>query len=569
MRLGLSSVAALASVCLLAASIEGAPWQTPDLAVVMRRAGEYVARFVDTFSNVVAAEHYVQEVAMEARDSARTAAVPIPRTRRELRSEFLLLKIGGPLEWRPFRDVFEVDGRAVRARDERLLGLFGAPSATGYEQASKIAQESARHNIGLTGRTINTPVLSILFLQSRIQPRFQFSLDGRDAEAGPNIWRVAYRETATPTLIRGLTTNEDRDLMSSGRFWIDADTGRVSRAELLLVTGTMTARLATTYRDEERLGIAVPVEMREEYTIAGDARTRQRPRTVTGFARYADFRRFEVTSKTAIGPHPAAEPPAVATLMRRAGDYVTRFAQTFSNVVTEEHYVQNVSAGVPSGLLRSGGQRDLRSDLLLVRVGGLVEWQPFRDVFEVGGSPVRDRDERLARLFTQPTGAVLARAESIAQESSRYNIGGVQRTVNTPVHTLLFLRPALQPRFQFRLDGHDAGAGPDVWIVKYEEHARPTLIRGDRDSDLPSSGRFWIEAATGRVVRSELLTFSGAGSARVTTTFRVDPETDIAVPVEMREEYQLQRGRVTAIATYGHFRRFAVSTSSTIAPATP
>jgi hypothetical protein len=561
MPLGLSRAIALAGVGLLVTSIDAAPPQTPDPAALMSRAGEYVARFVGTFSNVVATEHYVQEVAMDARDSART--------RRELRSEFLLLKIDGPLAWRPFRDVFEVDGRAVRTRDERLIKLFETPSANGYEQAVRIAQESARHSIGLAGGTINTPVLALLFLQPHVQPRFQYAVEGPDADAGPNTWRVTYRETATPTVIRGLTSADDRDLPSSGRFWIDADTGRVSRTDLLLVTGTMTARLTTTYQNDERLGIAVPVDMREEYAIAEDARTRQRPRTVTGVAHYTGFRRVEVMSKTAVGARVAAEPPAVAALMRRAGDYVTRFAQTFSNVVTEEHYVQNVSAGVPSGLLRSGGQRDLRSDLLLLRVGGLVEWQPFRDVFEVGGSPVRDRDERLARLFTQPSSAVLARAEAIAQESSRYNIGGVQRTVNTPVHTLLFLRPALQPRFQFRLDGSDGALGPDVWIVKYEEHGRPTLIRGDRDSDLPSSGRFWIEGATGRVLRSELLTFSGAGSARVTTTFRVDSETEIAIPVEMREEYQLQRGRITATATYGHFRRFAVSTSSKIAPATP
>jgi hypothetical protein len=220
-------------------------------------------------------------------------------------------------------------------------------------------------------------------------------------------------------------------------------------------------------------------------------------------------------------------------------------------------------------MLRGGGQRDLRSDLLLIHVGGTVEWQPFRDVFEVGGAPVRDRDERLTRLFNQPREAILARAEAIAQESSRYNIGMVVRTINTPVHTLLFLRPALQPRFRFTLDKRDETAGPDVWIVKYEERVRPTLIRGDRDSDLPASGRFWIHAGTGRVVRSELLTFSGAGTARVTTSFRDDAATDIAVPAEMHEEYQTQRGRVLATATYSRFRHFAVSTDSKLAPATP
>jgi hypothetical protein len=271
----------------------------------------------------------------------------------------------------------------------------------------------------------------------------------------------------------------------------------------------------------------------------------------------------------AVPARSAAQVPAVETVTERAADYVARFIHAFSNVVTEEHYVQHVMTGGPPGVLRRGaqrdGQRDIRSDLLLVHVGGLVEWRPFRDVFEVGGTPVRNRDGRLAELFNRAAGDVLAQADAIAAESSRYNIG-IERTINTPVHTLLFLRRSLQPRFRFALDTSDASAGADVWIVKYEERARPTLIRGDRDSDVPASGRFWIDVGTGCVLRSELVTYSGNGTARVTTTFRIDPATGIALPIEMHEDYQLQRGRVTATATYSKFRHFAVSTDTTIGP---
>jgi len=278
---------------------------------------------------------------------------------------------------------------------------------------------------------------------------------------------------------------------------------------------------------------------------------------------------FGVVGLAAAPARPAAQIPDVETVMARAGGYVMRFIQAFSNVVTEEHYVQHVATGGPLGVLRRGsqrdGQRDIRSDLLLVHVGGLVEWRPFRDVFEVGGAPVRNRDGRLTELFSRPASDVLAQAEAIAAESSRYNIG-IERTINTPVHTLLFLRPSLQPRFRFTLDRPDVSAGADVWVVKYEERGRPTLIRGDRDTDLPASGRFWIDAGTGCVLRSELVTFSGSGTARVTTTFRVDPATSIALPIEMHEDYQLQRGRVTATATYSRFRHFAVSTDATIDP---
>jgi hypothetical protein len=261
--------------------------------------------------------------------------------------------------------------------------------------------------------------------------------------------------------------------------------------------------------------------------------------------------------------------PTVEEVVQRAGEYVGRFVDAFSNVIMEEHYVQSISAGVPSGLIRGGGQRDLKADLLLVRVGGEFAWRPFRDVFEVAGRPVRDREERLTKLFLGPRVLALEQAERIAQESSRYNIGAVIRTINTPVHTLLFLQPMLRIRFRFTLEGRDPDAGPNVWTVKYEERARPTLIRGDRDADLPVSGHFWIDLETGQVLRSELVAYTGAGSARLTTRFRVDVVEGIAVPVEMTEEYQLQRSRVTATATYSRIRHFGVSTTTDVAPARP
>jgi hypothetical protein len=281
--------------------------QMPAVETIMARAGGYVSRFVEAFSNVVAAERYVQEVATEAplptAMSGSRVAVTLARTRRDLRSDFLLLRAGGPLEWRPFRDVFEVDGRTIRDRDDRLATLFLNPSPTAIEQAARIAQESARYNIGLAGRTVNTPILSLLFLQSHIQPRFRFELDRREAGVGPNVWRVAYTEVVVPTLIRGIAANDDRDLPSSGHYWIDTQTGRVARAELRLSTATVTAAIVTNFRDDARFGIAVPVEMREQYQIAENPQRRQPARTVSGLARYDEFRRFDVhTDATLAAP---------------------------------------------------------------------------------------------------------------------------------------------------------------------------------------------------------------------------------------------------------------------------
>jgi hypothetical protein len=265
-----------------------------------------------------------------------------------------------------------------------------------------------------------------------------------------------------------------------------------------------------------------------------------------------------------IAAHPTATQAVTAdALVAHAGEYLARFIEQFSDVVAEERYVQDIVGNVSTASVRAGTHRELRSDLLLVRTGGLFPWRPFRDVFEVGGAPVRDRDERLAKLFLRPTLQALQQAEQIATESARFNIGAVTRTVNTPMHALLFLQRSLQERFHFALDGRDPDAGEPVWRVRYQEQARPTLIRGDGDSDLPASGRFWIDAS-GRVHRSELVTYSGTVTAELTTTFGADEQFGILVPIEMHEQYQFVRGRVVGTATYSRFRRFQVSTQSTV-----
>ena len=54
--------------------------------------------------------------------------------------------------------------------------------------------------------------------------------------------------------------------------------------------------------------------------------------------------------------------------------------------------------------MRGGGQMNLqtiKSDYLLVQLGGDGEgFMPFRDAYEVKGRKLRERDDRLLKLFT-------------------------------------------------------------------------------------------------------------------------------------------------------------------------
>ena len=81
--------------------------------------------------------------------------------------------------------------------------------------------------------TVDNPMLALGFLQRVYRPRFRFTLRGRDAAVGPDVWIVEYRETARPTLMRG-NDNKDiiraRQVLGRSRQRADCqDRGRVQR----------------------------------------------------------------------------------------------------------------------------------------------------------------------------------------------------------------------------------------------------------------------------------------------------------------------------------------------------
>ena len=127
-----------------------------------------------------------------------------------------------------------------------------------------------------------------------------------------------------------------------------------------------------------------------------------------------------------------AQDPALDVVLARAAGYVSSYQQQLRGLVAEETYKQNVTRMVASRPSDPRGRqsregRELKSDLLLVKLADEDFWMQFRDVFEVDRKPVRDRDQRLAKLFIDARADAQKQAESIQQESARYvtqEIGG-------------------------------------------------------------------------------------------------------------------------------------------------
>ena len=261
---------------------------------------------------------------------------------------------------------------------------------------------------------------------------------------------------------------------------------------------------------------------------------------------------------TVAWPVQAQDDVAIETLLARAGAYVARFIDRFSNVVTEERYEQTWDR------LGQRQTRVTRSDLIFVKSPASPDWSELRDVFEVDGRRVRDRESRLLKLFTAREDTVQAQVRRILAESARYNIGPVDRTTNTPVFPLIVLTSGVQRRFSFSLAGRDETLGRNVRVVTFRETARPTLVVGNKGEDRDSTGRFWLDVDTGEVLKSEMNIEVLRNLWTLTTLFRHDQASGVAMPVEMREHLEFDFQSLAGVATYGRFRTFAVSTDETV-----
>lgn len=247
-------------------------------------------------------------------------------------------------------------------------------------------------------------------------------------------------------------------------------------------------------------------------------------------------------------------------VVRRAHAYVAVYEDhELSSLIAREEYRQQVLFADE----RVKEERRLLSDYMIFQLPPEEDWFALRDVRAVDGVAVADRAERLEALFAAPGEAVGERAMAIARESTRFNLGDIPRTVNLPTFALRFFRPANRKRFAFKKESEERIGNAATWVVSYRETNGPTFSATMDGRDLPAHGRFWIDPATGAVLRTEMI-IGGIrrvpNRATVTVTYALDPALGFRVPIEMRERYDDPSKKrddvIVALATYSNFRPF-------------
>ena len=265
----------------------------------MRQVGGYVERYGGEASLLVGVEHYTQEVSVakvmgsvtqgRINNAKITGVTQVPGEKRRLVSEFALVAnasaSGG---WLGYRDVMEINGRPVADRHDRLERLFRSDTPD-LEAARRIADESARYNIGPVSRNFNVPTATLFFFNPGNLARFEFRRKGIERIDGLDTVAVEFRETRIPTLIMNA---DGKDVPASGTLWVNPADGAVVRTRLQLDRfhrlGSH-AEIVVTYQKDAVLGMWVPSRMEEKYTGGASG--------ATTVATYKDFKRFQTSAK--------------------------------------------------------------------------------------------------------------------------------------------------------------------------------------------------------------------------------------------------------------------------------
>lgn len=264
----------------------------PSLEQLLDRMAAYLTDYETQLSSVVADERFTQRVVYTR---AYTDGVPeigrmpsesdlrTDNEQRRLESEIGFIRLPGGSVWLGFRDVRRINGREVARRAQSVSDVLASDTDV-MTKARAIAEASAAHNLG-TPRTTNVPTAALEIIHPRNFAAHRFEMRGEDTVRRTRVAVIGFTEVRRPPLVTNLAGKE---LVSRGRIWVEPSTGAVWRVEWIYAPAVgVPSSLRVEFDTHDKLGMLVPLEMREEFRSFGGIEARG-----NGVAQYSNFRRF-------------------------------------------------------------------------------------------------------------------------------------------------------------------------------------------------------------------------------------------------------------------------------------
>jgi hypothetical protein len=253
----------------------------PDVGHAARTAARYVAEYEQAFSAVVSEERY----------SISTGGGVVPTATQVRRARHQRRHAG----WMGFRDVFQVDGRATRSRGPAAEARHAAGQRL-TRAGEAMADESARST------SVDRPHDQHADARAPVPAEGHAGSIDVHARRHEEDRRPSTSSCASPsTPCRASSRRATRP--AGGRFWLEPDSGRVIRSELVVDSGNARATITVTYGERPKLAVWVPTSMDEAYMwpsklTAGNVNIGSG--SIECHASYTNFRSFNVDVSTIV-----------------------------------------------------------------------------------------------------------------------------------------------------------------------------------------------------------------------------------------------------------------------------
>ena len=248
---------------------------------------------------------------------------------------------------------------------------------------------------------------------------------------------------------------------------------------------------------------------------------------------------------TSAAAAPVAQSPSIQDLVTAAAAYSSIYAARMSGVTLDEELL--LTEVIPNS--RNVPQR-LASDLVFVLAGeGLVT---LRDPYSVDRSAIRERVPRIARVLADPTPESWKRAQEYSREHAVYLRANVVLWYSDPALVFRCLDDRHRSRLTFKLEGRKRLNGVETYGLGFKEAIHPdgqTVL--DTAGKPRVSGRFWVEAPSGRIHRTEFWPQAEKDTARVEVLYAPDEKLGLLLPREAGHTFDTREYGFSVLGAVG------------------
>ena len=301
------------------------------------------------------------------------------------------------------------------------------------------------------------------------------------------------------------------------------------------------------FRPDEKLGMLVPYEMKEEF-FAG------RFREGTGTARYTNYRQF----RTGGAHHPAAAmkivalaalalavlAPAPTAQDVRSGlnTYLADYEPKLSELIADELMEQQNDRGAdPGGGIGPPEFRTLKSEVAFIALPGDAGWMGFRRVLKVGSRAVDDTLGSLNAVLAG--GAVDDYVEGTRDADRQRPVQSRHAAHDQPAESAARAPASAHTPIAFRSAWPErsacAGRKPSSWCCRERDADDHPRLRQQRHAQhhqrIRRAGH--REAVAGKRDHARSAADRMAFDHMVSVEFKQDRELGLLVPATMHEEF--------------------------------